>query len=124
MATFDGFLDGYVEGDGCRAKHWRGRVVVSANVPFLRELATVIGARFTPARTPGRASHLCVVDGWPERGTFVEEQHPMDLVERGWARVTGVRKRRAEAAKPFTLYRFEAEPHGCFLLQGHLTRAA
>ena len=121
--TFDGFLDGYADGDGCRAKGWRGRVLVSANVPFLQELATVIGARFTPARGPGRASHLCVVDDWPKRGSFVPESHPTQLVERQWARVSAVTERRAEAAKPFTVYRFRLEPHGCFLVQGHLAHS-
>jgi hypothetical protein len=48
--TFCGFLDGYADGDGFRHKRWAGRTVGSANVPFLAELATVIGARFTPSR--------------------------------------------------------------------------
>ncbi|MFF8966616.1 hypothetical protein ACF1BK_28135 [Streptomyces globisporus] len=46
-------LDGYADGDGCRAKRWAGRTLVSANVPFLVDLAEIIGARFTPR---GRAS--------------------------------------------------------------------
>lgn len=36
--VFDGFLDGYADGDGCRAKRWAGRTLVSANVPFLVDL--------------------------------------------------------------------------------------
>ncbi|GGP49802.1 hypothetical protein [Streptomyces sindenensis] len=52
--VFDGFLDGYADGDGCRAKHWAGRTLVSANVPFLVDLAEIIGARFTPRGTASR----------------------------------------------------------------------
>ncbi|WP_327254274.1 hypothetical protein [Streptomyces sp. NBC_01244] len=55
--TFNGFLDGYVDGDGYRSSgDWGCRIVVSANVPFLREMAEIIGARFTPSGVPGRAS--------------------------------------------------------------------
>jgi GTP cyclohydrolase I len=60
--TFDGFLEGYVDGDGCRIASWPARVIVSANVPFLAELARVVGARFTPK--VGVASHLIIADSW------------------------------------------------------------
>ncbi|MBO8202617.1 hypothetical protein JW613_30685 [Streptomyces smyrnaeus] len=120
--TFDGFLDGYADGDGCRMPRWRGRTLVSANVPFLRELASVIGARFTPA-SQGLASHLCVIDRWADRGTFVPEQHPLPLDEREWVRVRAVRPRRASGAKPFTLYGFRLQPHRHFLVNGHLCGA-
>jgi hypothetical protein len=69
--TFGGFLDGYVDGDGHRIKkHWDARVVVSGNVPFLRELAATIGARFTPNPVPGRASRVYISDRWVRRGTL------------------------------------------------------
>lgn len=117
--TFDGFLDGYVEGDGCRSKLWAGCTVVSANVPFLAELAGVIGARFTPAR--GTASHLAVADSWPSRGTFRPEDHPLQLNESQWSEVRDVRPRHAPG-KPFTFYSFRLGPHPTFLVNGHLTR--
>ena len=46
LETFEGFLDGYVEGDGFRPKagsNKSGRFVTSANIPFLRTLAELIG---------------------------------------------------------------------------------
>jgi GTP cyclohydrolase I len=43
--TLEGFLDGYADGDGYRPKNWSGRLLVSANAPFLSELAQVVGAR-------------------------------------------------------------------------------
>ncbi|GHF76416.1 hypothetical protein GCM10018783_53320 [Streptomyces griseosporeus] len=119
--TFEGFLDGYTDGDGFRSKRWSGRVLVSANVPFLAELAGVIGARFTP-RTAGLASHLVVVDNWPSRGTFRPDRHPLELIESSWTEVREVRPRRAAGTKPFTLYSYRLEPYPDFLVHGHLAR--
>ncbi|WP_371617227.1 hypothetical protein [Streptomyces sp. NBC_00454] len=121
LATFEGFLDGYADGDGCRIKRWDARVITSANVPFLAELATVIGARFTPQS--GKASHLVVTDRWQRRGTFVAEEHAINLVERQSATVSEVRLRTATGAKPFTLYTYRLDPYPGFLVSGHLVRA-
>ncbi|WP_437057593.1 hypothetical protein [Streptomyces sp. enrichment culture] len=118
--TFDGFLDGYTDGDGCRITTWPARVLVSANVPFLAELARVVGARFTPRVDV--ASHLVIADSWPSRGTFTLEQHRLDLVGSTWVEVRDVRLRRAEGAKPFTLYSYRLDPHPGFLVNGHLAR--
>lgn len=120
--VFDGFLDGYADGDGCRAKAWAGRTLVSANVPFLVDLAAIIGARFTPARK-GLASHLILVDRWAARGTFRPEHHDADPVEAGWVTVESVRPRPAPG-KPFTVYGYRLRPHPAFLVNGHLVRAA
>ncbi|MEU9676071.1 MULTISPECIES: hypothetical protein [Streptomyces] len=120
--VFDGFLDGYADGDGCRAKHWAGRTLISANVPFLVDLAEIIGARFTPARN-GLASHLVVVDRWAARGTFRPEHHDADPVESSWVTVESVRPRPAPG-KPFTLYGYRLQPHPTFLVNGHLVRVA
>ncbi|MEU8684680.1 hypothetical protein [Streptomyces sp. NPDC048611] len=121
IETFEGFLDGYAEGDGTRLRSMRGRVLVSANIPFLAELAKIIGARFTP-RADGRTSQLIVADSWLRRGTFVPELHPVDLVEAEWVQVRAVRPRLAGGTKPFTLYSFRLEPHLSFLSNGHLVR--
>ncbi|WP_226599002.1 hypothetical protein [Streptomyces violascens] len=121
--AFEGFLDGYVDGDGFRAKTWRGRIVISANVPFLAELAEIIGASFTPV-VNGRASKLVIADSWPRRGTFQPEEHSWELAESEWIRVHEVRPRRAEGTKRFTLYGFRLSPHPGFLVNGHLVRAS
>ncbi|MGW8746341.1 hypothetical protein [Streptomyces sp. NPDC055794] len=118
--TFEGFLNGYTDGDGYRSKAWSGRLLVSANVPFLTDLAQVVGARFTP-RTNGLASHLVVVDGWASRGTFRAEQHPLHLREFCWTQVHEVRPR-TTANKPFTLYSYRLDPHPGFLVNGHMVR--
>jgi GTP cyclohydrolase I len=119
LSTFNGFLDGYVDGDGCVAKNSAGRTIVSANVPFLEDIATVIGARFTPRSTT--ASALYVADSWLRRHGFPQQSVRTDLVESQWVRVESVRPVEATGAKPWTVYSFTCEPHPTFLIAGHLT---
>ncbi len=119
VETFKGFLDGYIDGDGCCSPRLRGRSIISANVPFLEELAAVIGARFTP-RSKG-ASTLWVADSWQRRHGFRAEDHRTDLIESEWVDVLDVRPVIADGAKPFTVYSFTCEPHPTFLIGGHLT---
>ncbi|MFF9097298.1 hypothetical protein ACF1AX_29760 [Streptomyces sp. NPDC014802] len=120
--TFEGCIEGYTDGDGCRLRGWRGRVLVSANVPFLHDLAALVGSRFTP-RTDGKASHLVIADSWPSRNTFRPERHPLQLRESDWVDVREVR-RRSTKDKPFTLYSYRLDPHPSFLVNGHLVRQA
>ena len=116
--AFAGFVDGYVDGDGFRTKS-AGSIIVSGNVPFLQDLATIIGARFTP-RTD-KASALYVADSWFRKHGFRSENHWTDLIESEWVKVTGVRPVRAEGRKPYTVYSFTCSPHPTFLISGHLT---
>ena len=118
-STFAGFLDGYVDGEGCRSKTSAGRTVVSANVLFLADLAQIIGARFSP-RTD-RASHLWIADSWLRRHGFPQESHRTDLIESEWVRVEATRPVSADGTKPYTVYSFSCEPHPTFLVGGHLT---
>ncbi|MFJ8535894.1 hypothetical protein [Streptomyces sp. NPDC093591] len=118
--TFEGFLQGYTDGDGFRSKAWSGRLLVSGNTPFLSELAQVVGARFTP-RVKGLASHLVVADSWSSRGTFKPEQHPLQLREYGWVQVHEVR-RRTSTNKLLNLYSYRLDPYLGFLVNGHLAR--
>jgi GTP cyclohydrolase I len=117
--TFNGFLDGYIDGDGCRAEYSAGRVVASANREFLASLAEVIGAHFTPRHD--RRSVLYVADSWYRRHGFRQESHRTDLIESRWVRVESVRPVVAAGAKPYTVYSFTCDPHPTFLLAGHLT---
>ena len=117
-STFSGFLDGYVDGDGCRVAMRQQRVVTSGNAPFLAEFAEVIGARFTP-RTD-IVSKLYIADSWMRRHGFRQESHRTDLIESCWVRVEEVRPVRADGSKPFTVYSFTCEPYPTFLISGHL----
>ncbi len=120
--TFEGFLDGYVAGDGWRLKEWQGRMIASANVPFLAEVAEIIGARFTPSRAG--ASKVCISDRWVSRNTFAPEHHPLDPPESSWVQVQEVRPRPALGTKPFTFYSYRLAPYPTFLVNGHLAREA
>jgi GTP cyclohydrolase I len=115
--TFNGFLDGYVDGDGCRVQQWAGRRVTSSNVPFLIDLAEIIGASFSPNSSV--ASQLCIADSWMRRHGFRKESHRSDLIESRWVPVEGVRPIYAPG-KPFTVYSFTCDPHPTFLVSGHL----
>ncbi|MER5963745.1 hypothetical protein [Streptomyces sp. NPDC002057] len=119
--TISGFLDGYIAGDGFSLKHGGGRMIISANVPFLTELAEIIGARFTPSKR-GLASQLYVSNRWMSRNTFAPEVHPLDPPESSWIKVQEVRPRPALGTKPFTFYSYRLEPHPTFLVNGHLAR--
>ncbi len=118
-----GFLDGYIEGDGCR--QGKGAIIASGNVPFLKELAAVIEARFKPARNPSN-SHLYVSDrwhqaGWYGRHGFEKQEHATSLIESRFVDVLEVRRITAEGKKPFTVYSFTCSPHPTFLIGGHLS---
>jgi GTP cyclohydrolase I len=115
--TFSGFLDGYVDGDGSRSKTSPGRTMVSSNVPFLIDIAEVIGASFSPSSSV--ASQLYIADSWMRRHGFRRESHRTDLIESRWVPVEEVRPIHA-AGKPFTVYSFTCEPHPTFLVSGHL----
>jgi GTP cyclohydrolase I len=116
--TFAGFLDGYVDGDGCRESRWAGRRVTISNVPFLIDLSNLIGARFSPSAST--ASHLYIADSWLRRHGFRQESHRTDLIESRWVPVEGVRPVHADGNKQFTVYSFTCEPHPTFLISGHL----
>ncbi|MFF9174561.1 hypothetical protein [Streptomyces sp. NPDC014793] len=94
---------------------------MSSNVPFLAELARLIGARFTP-RAKGVASALVISDRWQKRGTFQPESHPLEPEESAWVSVAEVRCRPAGGTKPFTLYSYRLDPLPGFLVNGHLAR--
>jgi GTP cyclohydrolase I len=118
--TFEGFLDGYADGDGFRMKNRSARTIVSANTAFLTDLATVIGARFTP-RTE-TASALYVADSWMRKHGFkAEYAENSKLIESQWVKVLDVRPVLAEGKKPFTVYSYRCDPHPTFLISGHLT---
>ncbi|MBA9001508.1 GTP cyclohydrolase I [Actinomadura cellulosilytica] len=120
VETFRGFLDGYIDGDGCRSARSGGSTILGGNVPFLEDLAQIIGARFTPST--GSRSALWVADSWFRRHGFrAEYDHPSRLVESEWAKVLQVRPVHATGTKPYTVYSFKCDPHPTFLINGHLT---
>ena len=121
FGTMQGFIDGYIDGDGFPRKDQPGSLVVSGNADFLAEFAKVIEARFTAQKG---ASQLYISDRWWQRGWygrhgFEQECHRTDLVESRWVDVRAVRCL-PEPQKPYTVYSFVCEPHPTFLIAGHL----
>jgi GTP cyclohydrolase I len=118
-----GFLDGYIEGDGFRKKNGSA-IIVSANVPFLQELAEVIDARFKPSekQTPNLyISQRWHQAGWHFKRGFQQESHQTTLIESRFVKVLSVRRVKASGMKPFTVYSFTCSPHPTFLIGGHLS---
>ena len=119
-----GFIDGYVEGDGFQVKQGTGAIVVGSNIPFLRAFSEAIDARFTPARSG--ASTLYISNrwnrpGWYGKHGFRQQDHRTSLLESSYVPVRSVRTVRATGKKPFTVYSFRCEPHPTFLIAGHLS---
>ncbi len=119
-----GFVDGYVDGDGFHLKNAKGSMIVSGNVEFLREMAAVIGARFTPSKRS--ASKLYISDrwdhpGWYRKHGFRQEEHRTDLIESKFVDVLSVKRITAGWRKPFTVYSYACSPHPTFLIGGHLS---
>jgi len=94
-------------------------MIVSGNIPFLQEMAEIIGARFTPGQV-GRST-LYVSDRWVARHGFQQEDHRTDLIESTWMPVRRVTPVLAEGNKPFIVYSFKCEPHPTFLIGVHLS---
>jgi GTP cyclohydrolase I len=117
--TFQGFLDGYIEGDGCRRKNRNASMIISANVPFLQSVAALVGARFTPDKRGG-ASKVYISDSWYEKHGFQQQDHRTTLHESEWVDVLSVRSC-ANTRKPYTVYSFTCDPYPTFLVGGHLT---
>jgi GTP cyclohydrolase I len=101
IETFNGFLEGYIDGDG-----WRS---TSGDA----------GARFTPKTD--KASHLWVADSWYRRHGFPQDDYATDLIESEYVEVLSVEPLAATGAKPYTVYSFKCDPHPTFLIGGHLT---
>jgi GTP cyclohydrolase I len=104
-------FNGYTDGAGFLETRYRG--------PFLEDLATVVGSRFTPSVAP--ASALYVADSWLRRHGFPQQSVRTDLIESEWVEVESVRPIQATGQKPYTVYSFKCYPHPTFLISGHLS---
>lgn len=119
-----GFIDGYVDGDGFRVRQDTGSIVVGSNTPFLQAFADAVDARFSPAMAG--SSQLYISDRWNKPGWygkhgFRQEDHDTTLLESRFVRVLSVRAVRAGWRKPFSVYSFTCSPYPTFLVGGHLS---
>jgi len=124
QACMQGFIDGYVDGDGFRPRQNTGAIVVSANQAFLEAFAAAVDARFRPAS--GGSSQLYIADRWHRQGWygkhgFRQEDHSTFLVESSYVPVRLVRSVSAGWRKPYTVHSFRCSPYPTFLIGGHLS---
>jgi GTP cyclohydrolase I len=116
-----GFLDGYVEGDG--SKCGTGNRIITANGTFARELA---GYLQTPVgRGRGDIKTVYVSSRWHEPGWkgkhgFRQQSEWYVPADSEYAEVVSVEPT-PKSKKPTTVYSFKCEPHPTFLVGGHLT---
>jgi GTP cyclohydrolase I len=117
-----GFLDGYCDGDGY-AVGSGGRFVVSANRPFLDDLAQYLGTHV--AEAPDGCARVYVSSRWDRAGWYGRHgfhQETEFYVPVDSAHVTVVEVRPLPAGrKPHTVYTFRCAPYPTFLVAGHLT---
>jgi len=136
--TMQGFLDGYIEGDGHEARsgpgrrYWTGHFITSANRPFLNRLAHVLETPVGENSVAGTA-RVYVSRRWFEpRNTsrgwkhgFREESQDAALqvglgnVRTKPVRVEAIEKEQA-ILKSYTMYNFECRPHHSYLANGVL----
>ncbi len=122
-----GFLDGYIDGDGSAVRS-RGRVygrkIVSSNLQFLDELGEFVGSRSRQASAgigTLYVSNRWDRAGWHGRSGFVPTAEKYDLRDSQSIRVIDVACLRAGGRKPYTVYTFTCAPHPTFCVSGLLT---
>jgi len=118
-----GFLDGYVDGDGYTLPR-TGRMIISSNRRFLRELAPVVGSR--PASMGNGTMRLYISDrwhkpGWYGRPGFAPTTQPYDLRDSRWVGVANVETLHADGTRPYAVYTFTCDPYPTFAIAGVLT---
>lgn len=118
-----GFLDGYIQGDGYVSTK-SGRTIISSNVKFLNELGEVVGSR--PAQNANGIARLHVSSrwhqpGWYGRRGFVPSAERYDLRDSQYVRIVEAARLYAEGSKPYTVYTFTCAPHPTFCITGVLT---
>ena len=118
-----GFLDGYIDGDGYRLRK-NGRMIVSSNLQFLEELGEVVTSR--PARQTNGMARLYISDrwhqpGWYGRRGFVPSEDAYDLRDSQYIGVKRVERLESGGRKPYTVYTLTCSPHPTFSVAGILT---
>jgi GTP cyclohydrolase I len=118
-----GFLDGYIDGDGTKFGDSGDHVIASANEQFLDELGTVVGTKRRKRNRSGCYS-LYVSRNWyapggrSQRPGFVPTDVPLLPPDGEWVPIDEVTRVTATGTKPFTVYSFECHPYPTFLVGG------
>lgn len=117
-----GFLDGYIDGDGTKAGDFGDHVIVSTNATFLDELGEVIG---TKKRKQSSGCYALYVSrnwfragGRSRRTGFKPIDVPLLPADGHWVPIDEVRLIHTTGRKPFRVYSFQCDPFPTFLVGG------
>ncbi len=118
-----GFLDGYIDGDGYASTR-TGQSITSSNMQFPRELGEVVASRPGKVRS-GTArlygSNRSYPPGWYGRPGVVPSSERYDLRDSQYMRVVEAVRLHADGDKPYTVYTFTCAPYPSFCITGVLT---
>jgi len=119
-----GFLEGYVDGDGYPLKKGGGHCIVTSNHAFAKELArvlqTTVGGNGNGGCFRVYISKRWDREGWYGRHGFRKEREFYDPADSNWVRVVSVQQV-PKPKKPYRIYSIKCGPHPTFLVAGHLT---
>lgn len=115
-----GFLDGYIDGDGTKCGK-SGHIIISSNTVFLKELASVLNTSLMACRR-GSTDSVYVSQRWHQPGWyhkygFQQQEISLDLDESSFRKVKSVEI----IKKPIKVYSFKCSPYPTFLISGILT---
>ena len=120
QGTMQGFLDGYIDGDGTKAGNG-DHVIISANRAFLEELGEITGSKM---RTANNCFSLYISRNWFQAGGrqkrpgFKPLETELLPPDADWVPIERVDRIHAHGTKPFRVYSFECSPHPTFLVGG------
>lgn len=116
-----GFLDGYIDGDG--SDFGPGKMIVTANGVFARELAEYL--QIPVGSVSGGLNSIYVSSrwhkpGWHGKHGFRQQSNWCIPQDSRYVKVEAVEPT-PKSTKPHTVYSFKCEPYPTFLIAGHLT---
>ncbi len=115
-----GFLDGYIDGDGTRSGSSGGNEILSSNMTFLSELADVLDTKVMKYRKDMGSVYVSQrwhKPGWYNKHGFEQKTFSVDLGESELVKI----KKIEFIDKPQKVYSFKCAPYETFLISGILT---
>lgn len=116
-----GFLDGYIDGDGTKCGKSGGHSIISSNIKFLRELAKILDTVIMKSKNFSTnsvyISKKWYQPGWYKKHGFHQCEISLDLGESFFIEVKNVEI----INKPTKVYSFKCSPYPTFLISGILT---
>ena len=117
--VMQGFLDGYIDGDGSKCGKSGGHIIISSNLTFMKRLADVLNTSLMKRKNMYRVyvSKKWYQPGWHGKHGFEQSDISLDLGESEFMKIKNI----DFIKKPIKVYSFKCEPHSTFLVRGVLT---